>query len=807
MKTKKKILIVSILIIAALAMMTACDLSGISDALKTDISKYDVTFEGYVGTSDGVPYYMYTGQEIKPEITIEYVDRNLEEGKDYTAEYSNNVNIGQASVKITGSGNFKGEITKEFIIADPHNPPIKDGPVEGDLTYIFSADGAQVVGGLLTQYVKSAGELVPPTVKKDGYDFVGWTYESQAVDFSDAASLPQTGATFVAQFAIKTYTVNYHLDGGVNSSLNKSTYTVEDIFELQDAARSDMQFAGWYTDSNFKNRIDSLEGVTGNLDLYAKFVDFEYKKLTYATPNGVEEIPYEMYLPNTPIAVPEQLYSDDNSKKLVWYLDGAMTHRLNNALMPNAELTLYSRWEDNVNTGFLDKGWRNLSDVTVRSHEDMVAFIEFIYFTGNTANTGVEVTYVTGRESILDEFSSAYQECTFPKHFDLSYGVDANGRLICNFDAVKYNQYKSVQASVTVMQQADYLTQIGDVFSSYTSTRNDTFEDFAINRVTKTYECSTSDELFYVLSHGYRPTPVSGSPADRIYRQFKDIMREICDDNMTDLQKVEAIYDWLILNVCYDYEIAGSPLAEPSCKYKAFFLEGVLEGAAVCDGLSKAYSVMCAIEGIDCVRITGRLKNAGQNDAGHAWNKVQLMGDWYLSDSTWGNKAISGAGKDYEYVSYEYFLFTDEIRANVDRYNSNEYSYYVADGEYEYYSNYKMQLDFTTSSILGGQHEYTATFDLYINGDVNQSGLDMVKELSYVLEFIDRNRYDVSGAALDVKIGERVNLQELLSDAYNEYRTRTGHTYSKIVSFMGNWDSNWYVEKDAVITFVFSFPS
>lgn len=801
MKTKKKILIVSILIIAALAMMTACDLSGISDALKTDISKYDVTFEGYVGTSDGVPYYMYTGQEIKPEITIEYVDRNLEEGKDFTAEYLNNVNIGQASVKITGSGNFKGEITKEFLIADPHNPPIKDGPVEGDLTYIFSADGAQVVGGLLTQYVKSAGELVPPTVKKDGYDFVGWTYESQAVDFTDTASLPQTGATFVAQFAIKTYTVNYHLDGGVNSSLNKSTYTVEDIFELQDAARSDMQFAGWYTDSNFKNRIDSLEGVTGNLDLYAKFVDFEYKKLTYATPNGVEEIPYEMYLPNTPIAVPEQLYSDDNSKKLVWYLDGDMTHRLNNALMPNADLTLYSRWEDNVYAGFLDKGWQSLSDVTVASRDDMQAFIEYVYFTGNTSEQGVEVTYVSGKENILNEFQAALKECTFPRHFAISYGaVEATNKLICNFDG-EYEAQKAVQASVTVMQQENYYKQIGDVFCSYTSTRDNAFDDFAINRVTKTYECSTSDELFYVLSHGYRPTPVAGSSAETVYGQFKDIMREICDDNMTDLQKVEAIYDWLILNVCYDYKLASSQLAEPSCQYKAFFLEGVLEGAAVCDGLSKAYSVMCAIEGIDCVRVTGVKKGAGQNDVGHAWNKVQLMGDWYLSDSTWGNKATEGAA--YEYVGYEYFLFTDGIRADVDGYASNEYGFYLADSHYDYYSNYKMQLEF--SSILGGT--YTMDFDLYINGDPNQSGLDAVKELSYVLEYIDKNGCEINGAAFEIKIGERVNLQSFVNDAYSEYHKRTGSGYSQVASYVGNVDGDGYVEKDSTVTLIFSMPS
>ncbi len=310
-----------------------------------------------------------------------------------------------------------------------------------------------------------------------------------------------------------------------------------------------------------------------------------------------------------------------------------------------------------------------------------------------------------------------------------------------------------------------------------------------------------------MLSHGYRPLPVSGSAADRAYRQFKNIMREICDDDMTDLQKVEAIYDWLIINVCYDYAVAypTTPLAKPSSQYKAFFIEGVLEGAAVCDGLSKAYSVMCAIEGIDCVRVTGKLKGASESDAGHAWNKVQLMGDWYLSDSTWGNKAVSSDSRDYEYVSYEYFLFSDAMREYGDNYESNEYKFYIADGEYDYYKGYKLQLDFT-STILGKPNEYTRVFDLYINGDEAQD-MTAVEELSYVLEYIDRYDMPMDGMALDVMIGERVNLAEFIQDVNREYKNNTHSFTSPIISFISNRDSYGYIEKDSVVTLIFSLPA
>ncbi len=214
---------------------------------------------------------------------------------------------------------------------------------------------------------------------------------------------------------------------------------------------------------------------------------------------------------------------------------------------------------------------------------------------------------------------------------------------------------------------------------------------------------------------------------------------------------------------------------------------------------------MCAIEGIDCVRVTGKLKGASESDAGHAWNKVQLMGDWYLSDSTWGNKAVSSDSRDYEYVSYEYFLFSDAMREYGDNYESNEYKFYIADGEYDYYKGYKLQLDFT-STILGKPNEYTRVFDLYINGDEAQD-MTAVEELSYVLEYIDRYDMPMDGMALDVMIGERVNLAEFIQDVNREYKNNTHSFTSPIISFISNRDSYGYIEKDSVVTLIFSLPA
>ena len=60
--------------------------------------------------------YAYTGSKIKPAPTVKVGGRTLVLGTDYTLIYSNNTEIGTASVKITGKGNYSGSFTKSFTI-------------------------------------------------------------------------------------------------------------------------------------------------------------------------------------------------------------------------------------------------------------------------------------------------------------------------------------------------------------------------------------------------------------------------------------------------------------------------------------------------------------------------------------------------------------------------------------------------------------------------------------------------------------------------------------------------------------------
>lgn len=58
----------------------------------------------------------YTGDPIKPGVAIRDGDYELVEGKDYTLEYKDNVNVGEATVIVHGKGNYKGDLVLHFNI-------------------------------------------------------------------------------------------------------------------------------------------------------------------------------------------------------------------------------------------------------------------------------------------------------------------------------------------------------------------------------------------------------------------------------------------------------------------------------------------------------------------------------------------------------------------------------------------------------------------------------------------------------------------------------------------------------------------
>lgn len=58
----------------------------------------------------------YNGNEQKPSVTVRLNGTALRSGKDYKVTYYNNVNAGQATVSVRGTGDYKGSVKKYFTI-------------------------------------------------------------------------------------------------------------------------------------------------------------------------------------------------------------------------------------------------------------------------------------------------------------------------------------------------------------------------------------------------------------------------------------------------------------------------------------------------------------------------------------------------------------------------------------------------------------------------------------------------------------------------------------------------------------------
>ena len=241
--------------------------------------------------------------------------------------------------------------------------------------------------------------------------------------------------------------------------------------------------------------------------------------------------------------------------------------------------------------------------------------------------------------------------------------------------------------------------------------RSDDFDDFAIDTRTKTALVFTSDQLYYALQNGCKPIFASDTcPAKVVYDEAKAVLRDIIGNDMSDYQKVCAIYEWITYNTVYDHNLyalseklesgsnSGSAQATLS-RYRGFYIEGVLldNGQAVCDGLAKTFVLLCSLENIDCYKVSGLAGegvniNAEMYGGAHAWNKVKLVaGDnesaWYIVDTTWADMSTYDviAKKYIETMAHEYFLVTDADLAT--NHLETEPATNVADVEFNYYAN------------------------------------------------------------------------------------------------------------------------
>ena len=190
------------------------------DIVAADISK---------ATVEDIAKQPYSGNQIKPTVTVKLNGETLVANTDYTVEYSNNVNVGKdATVTITGKGNYTGTITKTFEITSISLANLKTA-IESDSEWKGTKNNVAGTGydytGKAIDPIKDAyGWQNANAVWMKGRDF-SVTYVPQNTNAGDVKAV----ITGINNYAGQTTEVNFKINpvniSKVKASLSDVTYS------------------------------------------------------------------------------------------------------------------------------------------------------------------------------------------------------------------------------------------------------------------------------------------------------------------------------------------------------------------------------------------------------------------------------------------------------------------------------------------------------------------------------------------------------------------------------------------------------
>lgn len=576
---------------------------------------------------------------------------------------------------------------------------------DGYVTITFDIDGEITTHKVL----KGSSMSFPSTPAKEGYTFVGWDNEA-------GLDIITKDLTFKAIFKINEYTISF------NSNSNDVFEDIvceynESLPTLPIPSKEGYEFVGWYHEGVL---FDSDTMPAYNMELEGIW----YSTITFSDVEGISFDPIKA-APYDKITAPSLSNEDKRDGEIiVWYIDHLYETPFSFYKMPKESITLYGRFEkiEYVDPGFFEYLENNELDIVIDDALELQRYLEYLVYYKKAGENQIVLNYDVN--SISSALSEAFDKIIIDRPFEYKYQRFGNTITI----SMSFEEEATSKASLTNLYQ-----QKESVDVILTNGRDSGFDDFPIDSVEKTIMVYDSEQLFYALERGYRPifdqNGYEMSDVWKIYYEAKFILKDIISDDMNEFEKVHAIYDWLVINVTYDArlkEYVESDI-ENINKYRGFYLEGVfLDKRAVCDGIAKAFVVLCRIEGIEAVRVIGESLEETYN---HAWNKVRINNYWYVVDATSGGVIIN----NNEVLNHKYLLVNDDFYGS--KYVAYTYTNFVAYGEYDIYQEmyYEDNKDFNITS----QQELNDIIRWYVNNFNSETTIDMKISFNYGDSFQD----------------------------------------------------------------------
>ena len=581
-----------------------------------------------------------------------------------------------------------------------------------------------------------------------GYKFLGWysnvNDENTKVTTIDASLLQDYDLT--CKWEIIEYTITCNLNGGkIGESTEYSrTYTVEtETFDLPNTATKEinpskiLDFHGWCLNGTgeIMPLVTIEKGSLGDKYYVAHYYGEEVDLTLVVDGITVHTMSVEAGTSFSRNEINE-LIEDKLAGYTIsnWYTTDSMANVYNYSEQIVNEQKLYA-----TSTYLTDKVYfypyltqfknavNHTQVLTITSYDMLFAYIDYCVFFDIQTRVNLTLDYPGANNGSI---SAAFTDYTNSNHIGISCPVtlgenaffvsdssDSLLRPMKHFDGSDFPQ--------NINTQQDYALRAPDDLN----VRADDYDSFEIKFVGKKLTVSTSEQLVWALENGYQPICDPSSKAEIIYNAAKNLLRKICTDEMNDIQKLQAIYQWLALNVNYDQEalaksddidkkysthVITEKQYREACnelkRYDSWYAEGVFfYHKAVCEGYAKALLILAKLEGIPTIRVSGD---------GHMWNRVYLDGKWYGIDATHGDLQLRlSETETVETFTYTAFLFTDEYKSNrTPSYTADNYTEFVANTLFNAYDCIKFTYLGTTYDLfIDSQAELNALIN-YVNG-------------------------------------------------------------------------------------------
>ena len=160
-----------------------------------------------------------------------------------------------------------------------------------------------------------------------------------------------------------------------------------------------------------------------------------------------------------------------------------------------------------------------------------------------------------------------------------------------------------------------------------------------------------------------------------------EIINAIISEDMSDYEKELTIHDWIIDHTDYDEEAnSNSPDAKPDPDNDNPY-GAIIKNKAICSGYSSTFQLFMDLLDIECITVNGSTTNGDE----HAWNMVQIDGNWYCVDVTWDDPTgIEQSASE----KHEYFNVTNQFMRETNHV-WNESTTPIADSEKLYNLRFK----------------------------------------------------------------------------------------------------------------------